>query len=188
MEDLSIRIIDIIGKIDSVFVNYLTREAMPIKNWRGQPSPITDNLDSKLKDCVGDRTRSISYMIKEAAETNEIFMKEGAGLGEIKRVCDAYLAALFRMTAMKGNDDCRYGALGAQFRVVKVVDEAVKLHAELSKARRDLDRAKGDSVDKIIAAVVASTLAKHAAARPGSAALGGSRKKRRVKRRRTYKR
>jgi len=157
-------------KADSLFIDYLQREALPIKNWRGLPAPITEDLQDKLKGCVGTHSNSISYAIKDAMQSNNIFMnKKGTGLEEMSLVSDRYKAALFKMTAMTHEPACEYSVLGGKFRMVKLVGSAKQIYEELVKVSASLPKGTGDDVANVIAEVIATEQAKHVAAGVGSA-------------------
>ena len=141
MEDNIPEVLNLIKRIEALFIDYLQREALPIKNWRGQPAPATDAIENKLKECIGERTNSISYKIKDAMETANIFTRKGAGIDEIKRVCDSYSKALLGILGMKNEPKCTYG-FGTNFRVVKVVTEANTLYTELATAKKRLNSVK----------------------------------------------
>jgi len=175
-------VLDLLKRIDALFVNYLEREALPIKNWRGQPAPATEAIENKLKECIGERingisdeTNGISYKIKDAFKTANIFTRKGAGIDEIKRVCDSYSKALLGILGMKNEPKCTYG-FGTNFRVVKVVTEANILYTELATAKKRLNSVKNEEeVQRLIDAMVAVSMVSQ---------KGGRRKTRRIKRRR----
>ena len=166
------------------------REALPIKNWRGLPAPITDGLQDKLTACVGTYPNSISYNIKDAMETNGIFMKQEAGAEEMRKVYDKYKIALGKMTAMAPNPACEYGVLGNKFRMVKLAKDAKRIYDKLRGVIATLTKSKGGEVDRVIKEVIASTLAQYEGKGPGSRPLlrGGLRKTRRHRKRVTRRR
>jgi len=160
----------ILQKADSLFIDYIQREALPIKNWRGLPAPITEDLQDKLKGCIGTHSNSISYAIKDAMQSNNIFMnKKGTGPDEMLLVSGRYKAALFKMTAMTHEPACEYSVLGGKFRMVKLAASAKQIYEELVKVSASLPKGDNDSVAKVIAEVIATEQAKHAAAGVGIA-------------------
>lgn len=171
----------ILQKADALFIDYIQREALPIKNWRGQPAPITDDLQDKLTDCVGTYSNSISYKIRDAMGANSIFMnKKGTGPEEMRLVYDRYKNALLRMSAMNKEPDC------GKFRMVKLAAGAKEIYEELLKVGSVIPKGKSEEeeIKEAIATVVAIEQAKHAAAGVGQAnhRRGGGKTRRHRKR------
>ena len=170
MADAVKNLLLVLQKADSLFIDYLQREALPIKNWRGKPAPITDDLQAKLTACVGTHSNSISYMIRDAMQSNDTFMKKkGTGPDEMLLVSGRYVNALAKMTAMIHEPACEYSVLGGKFRMVKLASTAKEIYKELVEVQRKIPNGKGDEVAKVIEEVIASMQAKHAAAGVGQA-------------------
>jgi hypothetical protein len=111
------------------------------------------------------------------------------------RIAKDYSIALGLIARLPENiEKCKYGLMRLLvFRIVKLHEKAAQIKKDIDNVRIQLDKLiRGGEMSKEALeaehAVIAASMAPHAAARPGSAPLGGSRKKRRVKRRRTLKR
>ena len=172
MERLKTNIQSLVRKLDEadlLFIDYIGSESLPIKNWRGQPAPISTDLEGRLDDCIGTIPNTVSRVIKDAMETNEIFMKkhgDAYGIDECRMVIDRYLKALMRIGALKGNRSCEYGVVGNKFRMVKLGMAAEALQKDLMAIKRQLSKANTTKdnaveVERIIAEVVASEMSKY---------------------------
>jgi hypothetical protein len=180
---------------DALFDDYDRRLKLPVKNTRLRPTGLNKKSQLDLDICESIDGKSISKYIEKAKETSDIFYKPESGIEEYVRIAKDYSIALGLIARLPENiEKCKYGLTRLLvFRIVKLHEKAAQIKKDIDNVRIQLDKLiRGGEMSKAALhaehAVIAASMASHAAARPGNAPLGGSRKKRRTKRRRTLKR
>jgi hypothetical protein len=184
------------GGAEDIFAEYKDREDKPLKQFGifGIPVEVSDKRHGELLECVGTGELSVIHAIQMARDSFHDMLESDITYDKCKNTVQLYTMAMTAITRLK-DKKLKDKKVCAPFRVVspdfieRAEESYMKLFELLTKWKGIERKIKyKNEVNSIIKQAVATTMAPHAAVIPGSRPLGGSRKKRRTKRRRTLKR